>query len=234
MAATLVLAAGLAACEDLGTGPEFDSTLQVLLRSDEGGAVAALSPAADRLSPALAVRPAADALSPALARRPPASDALEAVAGPTPPPETVGSVTLQVTRLEALPAGEPRGDPQAWVSLPVSREVDLLGLPAGGIELAAADVPAGRYTALRLIVPSASVELTATAPVGDASLPPGSYPASVPAGADFGAEVEGVDITVPEGAQGTLVVTVRVGPTLASLEWTGELFLLDPALDAGG
>lgn len=209
MAATLVLVAGLAACGDLGTGPEFDSTLQVLVRSDEGGAVAALSAAADRLSPALAARP-------------------------TPPPETVGSVILQVTRLEALPAGEPRGDSQAWVPLPVSREVDLLGLPAGGIELAAAGVPAGRYTALRLIVPSASVELTATAPVGDASLPPGSYPASVPAGADFGAEVDGVDITVPEGAQGTLVVTVRVGPTLASLDWTGELFLLDPALDAGG
>lgn len=202
-----------AACGDLGrTGPEFDSQLQVILRAEDGG------------GPEAAVRPIgwAPAVFP--------SARFASV-----PAETVGGLELEITRVEALPQGAPAGDPQAWVALQVTRgPVDLLALPPGGVELAGGGFASGGYQALRLFIPSAGVVLSTTAPTGDTSLPPGEYPASVPAGADFGVEVDGASFTVPEQAQATVTVVVDLGPTLSSLEWTGELFLVRPELREGG
>lgn len=145
------------------------------------------------------------------------------------PPELVGGLGLQFSRVEALPSGASEGDPQAWRSLDVVRgELNLLALPGGGIELAAGGFPPGSYSQMRLFIPGGSLTLTDPLPTNPDALPPGTYPASVPAAADFGVDVQGAGFQVPEQGQVTVVVVADLEETLANIEWTGEFFLVRP------
>lgn len=141
------LAVMLSGC-DMATGPKSGSETQVLLAQ---GSAAARSIAAALLS-------SDPVMSQAVAAGPVAL-------------ENVASIDMTITRVDALPAQQDTTRESAWVSLEVTAGggINLLALPAadaGGLTLARAELPAGKYGHVRLFVKDATITFKEPVRVG--------------------------------------------------------------------
>lgn len=205
-AIALTLTLGLAACDggDL-TGPaDGNGRLTLQLTSADGSA------AGSAASALLA------ASSPALARV-----GLDRVASI--------SVTLDSVQVHPLASDEDDGDEEAqqqgppddagsqggWITVAADgQELDLLALPGDGLELGAADLPAGDYRGVRLFVSDAAItfaeDVTFGGPNGQGQggvFEAGTaYPLLIPSAGQTGVKVPRLAFTVPEGGAETVTL----------------------------
>jgi hypothetical protein len=107
--------------------------------------------------------------------------------------DAVASLTVEVTAIQFLPAGEEGNEDNdgAWVNLDLGSavELDLMALPTEGespLVIASGEVPVGDYVNLRLFVDNAVIRFSA--------------PINLGAAIGFDADVD-YDVTVPSGAQ---------------------------------
>jgi uncharacterized protein DUF4382 len=142
------------------------------------------------------------------------------------PTSDVASLTVQVRRVEALPRGGDEDSDHGWVSVDVSAggAIDLMALPtdpAGGITLAAGDVPVGTYAKVRLFFTEAAVTFNTDVTVGAETYAAGvAHPVTFPSGASSGIKTQ-VGFEVPDGG-GAVIVAFDAETTFRHVAATGS------------
>lgn len=208
------LALGLVGC-DTGTDPARGGQTEVLLAR---GSVAAQSLASALVS--------ADAsLSRAAAIGPVALG-------------NVASITMNITRVDALPAAVDTANESAWISLNVDAggEIDLLALPAaaeGGLTLARGELPAGTYSNVRFFVQNPTITLREPVVVGRQTYPAGKeIELFIPSGEQTGLKTA-ISFTVEEGEAPDVKLIFDAGASVDRIIATGAgRLILPPVLGA--
>lgn len=203
------LAIAVAGC-DTGTDPALGAETEVLLAR---GAVASQSIASELVG-----------ADPALSRA--------AAAGPV-ALGNVASITMLVTRVDALPAAADTADEAAWVSLDVTAggEIDLLALPeaaAGGLTLARGELPAGTYSSVRLFIEDPTITLLEPVTAGQRTYPAGeAIPLFVPSAAQSGLKTA-ISFTVEEGDAPDVLLVFDADASVDRIIATGAGTLILP------
>lgn len=109
----------------------------------------------------------------------------------------VASISMNITRVDALPAEADTADDRAWVSLNVTagNQVNLLTLPTaaeGGFTLARDNLAAGTYGHVRFFVQNPTITFREPVTVGRQT-----YPAN-----------QEIDLTIPSGEQTGLKTSI--------------------------
>lgn len=210
----------LAACSD-ATGPEGVGQANVVLSSDR---------AAAHRAPASDVRLSAGSLGDV-------------------PVSAVGSLTLEVTRIDVHVAGgddeasgegeEGPGDEDGeeggsgWVTLELSvaTPIDLLDLGAtGSVQLASGAVPAGKITQVRLFFDASELVLDADIDASGQQIPAGAYQVNVPSAEQTGLKIPGLAVDISDGETETVTLEIGVDASIGTLVWTANGFQLSPVL----
>lgn len=195
---------GLGACGD-ATGPDGDAQMNVLLTGSGSTAQAFLASVSGSASGAGDVSL-----------------------------EDVDAIEVEITRLEAILAGENEEDEGAWVELPLSASltnpVDLLGLPAGGIEIASGEIEAGTYSNLRIFFGDATITLANDVTVGEQTFSTADNPHDlfIPSGEQTGIKIPLFSVTIE--AEADVVVLFDEDASVNTVAATGTGLLMEPVL----
>lgn len=153
----------------------------------------------------------------------------------------VQSINVVVVRVEALPEAGDSTSAGDWVSLDVQGggAVDLKALPstvAGGILLARAEVPAGRYRNVRLFLgESPTITFNKQVSVGQRVFASAqAHPLNIPSSAQSGLKVPGASFEVADSGDGTTVeVLFDAVTSVQNVTATGSgTVMMSPVLSA--
>jgi hypothetical protein len=146
------------------------------------------------------------------------------------PPDTVQSLTVEVTEVHFLPATASEDDPGGWQSLTLDQPVtiDLMALPAesdGSLEIASGSVPVGSYSMVRLLVTGGEIVFKGPLSLGGAAnFEAGTpYPVMVPSGAETGLKTDvAFEVTAGEDETANVAYVVfEPGTTFQNVTVTG-------------
>ena len=160
-------------------------------------------------------------------------------------PDTVATLVVRITRIEALSANEADNEAQdgAWVSVTLGAPVlvDLTDLPTEGsspLVIASGALAVGEYVNVRLFVDSAAITFTGTIAMGALTFDAGTtYQVTIPSGDQTGIKTDAA-FTVTAGAGGTANdVDLLFSPTATfqNVTTTGAgTVILAPVIRSGG
>ncbi len=156
----------------------------------------------------------------------------------------VESLSVDVTGVQLLPAGMEGDQDGQWVTVSLTGDesgvatVNLLGLPEDltdqGLLLASGDVAAGDYSAVRLLVSGGTIVFSQPVSVGNANFDAGTeYSVDIPSGAQSGLKVQGLTLTIDEGATEDATLVFDPTESVAHIVATGNgTVKLTPVLHA--
>lgn len=152
--------------------------------------------------------------------------------------DNVASITLDITRVDALPAQADTASETAWISLEVTAggQINLLALPAadeGGLTLARGELPAGTYSNVRLFVENPTITLRDAVRVGQQTYPADQpIPLFIPSGAQTGLKTS-ISFTVADGEAPDVKLIFDAGASVNRIIATGAgRLILPPVLGA--
>lgn len=209
--AALATAALLAACGNFGLGPS-DSNTQVRLSGGSSGSASLLSTSTASNSAGASDRGAVVTL------------------------DMVESITVTLERIEALRVdGEGEQD---WASLDVTaQEVDLVELPASGIEVARGDLAPGEYRNVRFFLDDETITFSEDVSLGggpvsvatfEAGVP---HPLEIPSADQTGLKVPTATFTVGEDDT-TVEIVFDAGESVQTIVLTPRGIRMAPVLTA--
>lgn len=200
----------LAACGD-GTGPAGTGEARVVMSSTDGSAsMVASSSSSDPVTAAQVTL------------------------------DQVSSITVDVNRVEVLPAGTDTTDGGPWVSVSVTTQtVDLMDLGASGVEIAAGEISAGDYRNVRFFFEDATITFSEEVTFGggqnaETYAAGEAHPLIIPSGDQTGVKVPGAEFTVEEDATGTVVVEFDPAASVQNVNLSARGVMMAPVLTAGG
>lgn len=153
-------------------------------------------------------------------------------------PDTVASLTVQVTAVEFLPQGS-ADEESAWVRADLDQAVtvDLAALPGDGESaqvIATGDVPVGTYGNVRLFVEDAEITFKGPITLGVTLelLASVAYDVSIPSAAQTGIKTDATVTVDDDGGQVLLVF--RPATTFQNVTATGSgTVILNPVIRGG-
>ncbi len=158
-------------------------------------------------------------------------------------PDTVASLTVDVTSIEFLRVGGDSGQPNGWMSLSfgTSIRLDLMALPSEGaspLVVAEGRLAAGTYGQVRLFVRNPRIQFRGDVGFGAGNTLQGGveYDVTIPSGDQTGLKTD-VSFTVEASSSGGTAADVGLlfdaGTTLGNVTLTGDgRVMLSPVLRA--
>ncbi len=143
------------------------------------------------------------------------------------PQDTVASLTVTVTSIQFLGAGDEESDEGGWVTLDLAApvELDLMALPSEGdspIVIASGSVAVGAYAKVRLFVTAPTIVLKGDFSFGGTTLEGGvELAAEIPSSAQSGLKTD-ASFEVAEGATADVDLLFDAGTTLTNITLTGD------------
>lgn len=151
--------------------------------------------------------------------------------------ETVSSIDVALETVEVLRLEEEDGS--RWVALDVEdQEINLLDLPADGLEIARGELESGDYCNLRLFVGDAEITFSEDVTLGDGPAATtfaadDPHDLFIPSENETGIKVPTVDFSVDE-EQETVTIAFDAGESVQTINLTGRGILMTPVLTPEG
>lgn len=151
--------------------------------------------------------------------------------------ETVSSIDVTLETVEVLRLEQEDGS--RWVSLDVEdQEINLLDLPADGLEIARGELESGDYCNLRLFVGDATVTFSEDVTLGDGPAATTfaadeEHDLFIPSENETGIKVPTVNFSVDE-EQETVTIAFEAGESVHTINLTGRGILMTPVLTPEG
>ena len=151
--------------------------------------------------------------------------------------EAVDSINMRITAIEAVRVVE--GEEESWIRLELSDTgkamIDLLDLPVAAENawlLARGEIPAGTYSGVRIRfdVNTATITLNQEVTVGNQVYAAGTYPLTVPSGAQSGLKVPFATMTIGEDATADVSLTFDGTTSVHTVATGSGKLILSPVL----